>query len=230
MIHTITDSYRLWLSQYIPKGKFKNRSIARFLISQMNGVESINALQILISSAFQSHPSTFSIVQDSDDPFVRRLNKLRKTIQELQKANIEKLCSQLDEISTTIETANLINLLKTVLTDPRSLLHIKAPALLQELNDIFGLKKIVKHIEGLNSKPRPINPGIGTFDAIKPLSYEHAICLDLLRNNSSTYNDADANSIGANNLLQTLLIIYQDINTKAPAPEPEAQNKSCTIL
>ena len=199
-------------------------------MEQVSRVESIITLQELLKASPPPlyTPSFFG--QDTIDPFIKKRNELTETVNARAKINIQTICTQLDSLSTNDLTKDLVDLIKEMLSISNVLLHEHVPKLLHKLADISAVQTIIDHLGEQPTNPRPIRPHRGSFDAVPALSDKHQTCLDLLRNNSKTFNDANNNCCQANNFLQNFLSIYQEIHTHPSEPLPEQKDKASCII
>ena len=224
MTKKITDAYCSWVRQYTGPHK----TVAITLMKKIKDVDSIERLQkILLECPIQ--PKTNFLVQATDDRFILQLSSFTQHVYEVLNINIGAIHAQLQTLRTDEQTKDLVALLNEVLATPQILLYNRTLCLLKKLTDHNVLQNIFHHLAEQPQEPWAHKPQRGSFDAIIPRSKAHKTCIDLLHNNSKTFNGNNSNSAGANNLLQTLLGLYEDIHTQlieTLAPEPS----SCTLL
>ncbi len=219
MIHKITDNYRTWLKRYSEQRDCLHKDAAKALWRHLDLIESIDNLQGLLRRypRPQRDPAFFI------DPYIDKFDELVRTVDQLVGVNISSICHGLDTISTDEKTVHVIALIKDVLTHRQCLLHANISSLLRLVDNGSELQNILNHLSDQPQRERPSEPRPGSFDAITARNETHQACLDLLRTNAGkNFRDSDRNRTGANILLQTLLSIYEDINTTREEPNHSA--------
>ena len=234
MINQISDDYRKWLCRHVTQEGCVHKPQALDLIEQLEHVRSIEGFQTLLSDTWARRPMPLLLEQEAPDLFMTQLTSRLQRANQVLALYTPEIMVRLDGVSTQQQTHDLIDLIKQVLSSACSLLHERAYTLLVGIQDMNTLQRIVDHLEVQPHKPCPINPRSGSFDAIKPLNPQHAVCLGLLRNNSGTFRDENICSRNANQLLQTLLAIYQDLHTERPGSEKDldmvSESRWCSLL
>ena len=227
------DDFSLWLRRYLKHQSSKYRSTAHLLINEINHVKTIAELYTLLDR--EQIPDRYTFFYTSTpDIFIEKRNEFIRTIESRQRLHLEVL-SNFTNLSIPLqkkELIDLIDLLIEVLAHSLNLLHHRALGLLNSLNVHEELQNIINHLAQQCSVPRPNHPTPGSFNACTPLNDKHASCLNLLRNNSATYDVSNPNSTKTNHLLQNLLIIYKDIHTLSVELGPEDQDdeqESCSL-
>lgn len=222
MIHKITDSYCTWLTEYSKHNPTSHKKTVILLMKKLALMESIESLKGMLSEfpVPRQEPAFFN------DPFIKKYNDFVAVVDQLSKVNINALCAKLDRISVDDKTKAIIALIKEILGLSQSLLHNNISNLLAKLEDIDKLQASLLY---LAEQPQSVrSPRPGTFEALLPRNDTHKICIDLHRNNTTKYKEANQDSVYANHLMQLLLKIYEDINTR-PAPLHRHSKSSCCI-
>lgn len=221
MIRNMIDEYRSWLKGYIKTEGATYKHLAIRLRKRLEELKSIGELQTVLSEVSRfSSPAFFT---DSTvihaDRFLSKFNSTLKTVAQLAviEANRDRNLLLIEHIfASNTQTKNLIYLLKKIFVEPRSYLYthiLNLSAMLQKESKEVEMQMIIRHLEQQPQKQPRKKPRPGSFDAVIPLDAHHEAVLSLLRNNEATYSEKCPESIHANHLLQTLLILYQTIYT-----------------
>ncbi|KTD57253.1 hypothetical protein [Legionella shakespearei] len=130
-------------------------------------------------------------------------------------------------------TAPLIRFLEELLESPYTLLHMKGNSLLLALCNPL-LPTVLEHLASLEQCPDPVNPRTGSFAALKQSlvdqDSDYAFCLGMLNNLTSSYKESDPVFSLANDLLQSALIVYKDLNymEEISLEDDNSKNKNAT--
>lgn len=149
----------------------------------------------------------------------------------------EKAISELNTVEMNSANTALILMLNDLMSNPKSLSHERMPSLLNVLCDT-QLNELITFIVTLEKAPQHPTPTKGSFNAVTPINSEHAACLKLLNNLSSKFDEHNELWQKANTLLQSSLIIYQDIHlveinlddTNEPSEDPEKGKGNCNMM
>lgn len=112
------------------------------------------------------------------------------------------------------------------------LFHARAKSLLSYLND-ETLQDTLNYLNDLSMGAAYSSATLGTFDQSPSLSRKHAACKYLLTKNSINFNEKNNKQTLANNLLQSALLIYQDMykdQKLMPQPKTEENESSSQCI
>lgn len=221
------ESLLIWLQQYIRNNQGRYLATAVLLVNELPYIDTLEQLYHLFYKA--KTPDRFMMFYvDMPDKFLQKRKEVLCKIAELQQL-IANFNSWKPTEENNVQIKHLIELIHDILSNPRS-----------RLNDrLFGVLKIINHFESwqqiidhLRKQPTVLCPSfvtLGSFNAYAPINEKHSSCLELLRNNSATYNPSNDSSKLANQFLQSLLILYQEIHMSLQvAPlEPLPIEKTC---
>ncbi|KTD05449.1 hypothetical protein Lgra_3413 [Legionella gratiana] len=181
-----------------------NGSMVSYLIEKMSTVTTIEELMKLFSNVIQSDRTHYEAISLSS-----KLSTWKKELENLKSAQQQTLVD-LGKITITSKNKNLLLLLKEILSDSHLLLHSYMPLLLSILCN-NSLSDLIDYIVQLPSASKSIHSLPRFFAAPIPRSEQHAECLFLLNNLMSAYREKDRLWETTKGLLQTSLIMYQEL-------------------
>jgi len=160
----------------------------------------------------------------TEDNFISMVARFREEIETRQRLSWE-VTSLLHLLNTPGQTKDFIDLLKGVLADDRYLLHNSATDLLTKLKNIAGIQQLLYHLAALAQDSSHAMNGTG-------YNKKHRSCLILLHNNKvkseRTYR-INNNYSAADYLLETFLMIYEDMQTPSSHMIPVKAHAGCMI-
>lgn len=230
MTKKITDTYCTWLSKYAEQRDCLHKAEAISLINKITRVTSLETLQSILPSHTKQHDNYSILGHNTADCFTKQLSIFTEQVNKTAAVNITAICSKLSRIYTDDRTKDVIALLNEVLADPQMPLYNRASSLLSMLEDYphDELQKIINHLAKQPHALPTKNAPRGSFAALIPHSKIQKTCLDLLNNNAKTIATSGTLGADANILLQSLLILYEDMHT--PQDEEVASKKSSCVI
>jgi hypothetical protein len=184
--------------------------LIKTLITDFEKVDSIAEINFKLAQSIRSLQcsSGYSIF------FLTQLGEWNKEVVD-RIENHQQVQELFAKLPSSPRITPLIRFLKELLASPYTLLHMKGNSLLLALCNPL-LPTALEHLASLEQSPEPVNPRAGTFAALKQSlpdqDSDYALCLGLLNDLTSTYKDSDPVFSLANDLLQSALIVYKDLN------------------
>lgn len=213
--YLITYQYSEWLKQYWSKNRIN--TLKKTINDLTRALPSVSSAQELLHLLNRYIPEKNEISSGEKTPIygpVLFYTQLTKWQAETQKtiADFQSVTLALNSIEITPENAPLMRLFSEINKEPKTLLHTRIQSLFQILRKAHS-QEVIQYVLKLAHAVKPVNPPSGSFAAIIPINEDHAFCLSLLNNIAAVYNDEHDNPLwmDANNLLQSTLIIFQDM-------------------
>ncbi|ASQ47142.1 hypothetical protein [Legionella clemsonensis] len=194
-------------------------SLTKELLEQLRCITSISNLQKALNR-FSASIGTYSTSQ-----VARQISKWENELQELQlleKAVLDKFPA----LTFREEVQSFKRVLEKIFAREDYLFHARAKSLLSYLND-EALQVTLDYLNDLSTGVTSASAILGTFDQSPSLSRKHTACKYLLTKNSINFNEKNSKQVLANNILQSALLIYQDMQSE---PKQEVKQSSPCIL
>lgn len=207
------EKYVNWLTQYKTKIDHPSvQSIAGELINSMPKVKSISELISLLTKYMNPEGDDTKLQNPTLYGPINFYAQLLAWQTELAYIVIDhpRAKNILREIPISPATEPLMQFLNELMSDSKLMMHTKMPNL---INVLCGkqLPSVLNFIAHLKEVPPPLTAKPGSFAALPPKNSHHASCLALLNNLSEHSNKKNILYPQAKNLLQSSLLMYQDI-------------------
>jgi hypothetical protein len=216
MINTCIDEASTWLRSYLKQNNRRYKVDAQALLDTLASIHTIQDFEVALQKEAIPDQGFFLHQRMHEDAFISwrknfiaRINKMAS-----DRWKVNNLLTYLD-IMIPDNIVPLMTLLDKIITDDMYLLHTHMQKLLGFLHSETLFTYMLEYIAIQPHKARPAQPKPGSFDAVIPRNDAHANCLDLLRNVAATVKEKDPDSVNANNFLETLLRVFQDMHTEA---------------
>ncbi|ARM34612.1 hypothetical protein [Legionella longbeachae] len=180
-----------------------NRGIIPYLINEVSKAQTTEDLIKLFSNYLNSDRAQYGTISLNS-----QLSDWKKNLENLKSLQ-QQIRVELGKISITSRNKNIILLVKEILSDSNLLLHNHIIKFLNILNN-NSISELIDYIVQIPIAPKPKNPPTDSLIAQTPRSEQHAECLVLL-NNLASVQDKERLWETANCLLQTSLVMYQDL-------------------
>lgn len=247
MKNFLPHEYTVWLKKYAlahPEDQ-KIQAITASLINKLSSAQSLDELNELLESGLhyskQAEDSPFDLyrpltLNQTLFGWHQRLSELKNNLTQA------KIFLAESEIATTFPAFG--QLLNELITAPKALIHTQVGSVFRVLLH-KRLPELPEYLAQLEKSPEESSvPRHGSFLTIMPINQEHQACLYLLNKLSANFDERNELYQLSNDLLQTMLIIYQDLHfeeidlDKAAGPPKEADsndqdkkdNNICTLL
>lgn len=207
--------YTVWLKKYAlahPKDP-QIQTITSSLIKKLTNVQSFDELNELLESCLHYSEQT------KDTPFAlygaltlnQTLFGWHQRLSELKKNHTQAMIFLAEsDIATTFPAFG--QLLNELMTAPKALIHSQTDSIFRVLRH-KRFSELPEYLAQLEKSPAESSiPRSGSFSTIMPITAEHQACLHLLNKLSANFDEHNELFELSNNLLQTTLTVYQDVN------------------
>ncbi|KTD18642.1 hypothetical protein [Legionella jordanis] len=109
------------------------------------------------------------------------------------------------------KTFALKSVMEEILKTPNYTLHNNGLSFLKYLHS-NSLQPLLNYLDQLPAVTRSTVTQVGSFQHNSSLGFAYSQCVDLLNSNSKAFNERNEQQVFANNLLQTVLLIYRDLH------------------
>ncbi|KTD14834.1 hypothetical protein [Legionella hackeliae] len=209
MISELLDIYSIKLQRYFQQEEDEaTRVYIKNLLKELKTTTSISALSETLATFLKSdHVTNSQLAKDIKD-WINYLDEL----QTLEISVLEKL----PKLNFVGNTQPLKNILQQIVSREDYLFHCRAKSLLVYLSN-NALQATLNYLADLspNDSAATSIAAMGAFKQANFFSKEHADCVQLLTKNSVNFIEQNKEQTLANDILQTALFIYQDINREA---------------
>lgn len=230
MKNSIVETYL----QSLKTPNFKPRYLVSEFKAALSKVKSYSELYDLICTYLAEEPADLS---DANAPILKSpgfFHTLKGWKQSLDQ-DAETARTIRENLENLSAPEALVSFIKQLLANPDNLLHQRIPGLLKHL-DLAHLQETLEALARLPEAPWPAQILPGDYLAIQPFNELHSQCIRLLNNNSRAFDENNIYWVRANSILQTVLLIFEDLRPDAPSLESLYddldfdQPKSCCVL
>ena len=239
MSNFFNERYTIWLMQYNTRVQHPTvQAIAGELITSLPKIKYINDLISLLAKYINPHGDDTKLNNPTLYGPINFYAQLLSWQAELDiiETDYPKAQAVLLGIQVNPTITPLIRFLNELMNQPKMLLHQSMPNLLTALC-AKNLSDLLNFMANLKKAPLPVSPMRGTSAALTLTNPDHAACIELFNNVSAQVDEKNELWIQANNLLDSALLMYQEMQlVEVNLEDDEKQNEDrpmddfCVIL